>query len=184
MQRFVSIFLCLHPWPTFLFFSIQGLRRIGVFQVMCASVCQCVTPTMLDWIQTACGLSLSSPERNASQCHSVMFTILIFEVWQGHKLTVALAELDITGWFFIFIFLERARNKKWNLEWTPHLFVCSASHLFFLALQLSCAHPLLPLQHNLRQQSDTMQPLTEEVNTKVEKFKKWKQSWDQNLLTH
>lgn len=72
---------CLHPWPTFS--SAQGLRRMGGFQVMCGSVCRCATPAlsfMLGWFQTACGLPLSSPERNATQSHAVTFNVLISEV--------------------------------------------------------------------------------------------------------
>lgn len=67
-------------------FLVQALRQIEGFQVMCAGVCQCVTPLlsfMLHRTWTACGLSLSSPERNATQSHAVMFTVLIFEVWHS-----------------------------------------------------------------------------------------------------
>lgn len=72
--------LCsLYPWPTF-FLKISGLRQMGGFQVMCISICQCVTPTLsfiLGWFHTALWIiTVITWEECNSFCH-----VHCFDLW-------------------------------------------------------------------------------------------------------
>lgn len=131
----------LHPWPAFFLSNTRPEANGWVSDYMC----QCVTLTssaLLGWILTACGLSLSSPERNITLSHSVMFAVLIFEVWGTHTRTQE-RQQSCTGWRLESGALKESGScyKKWDLQECIPLFVILLVRADSCSSSCSTLHP-------------------------------------------